>query len=417
CCAAGGVARCCFCCVVPLRLSVLTRLAYTVGFVLATTLAFLLKHYLGKAVAPALPAACGPACYGYLAVCRVSLALVLCHAFLMIATVGVRTSRDVRARLHNGFWPLKILVLAGVTAGLFYMQDALLYPYWIAALVFGCLFILLQNVILIDFAHSTVRGGAERWLWKYEQTGNNTYRTLLVGSTAALYLFALGGLVVLYANFTSGGPSCRSTNTWFATASTLLVAAVTVTSVHPAVREKSPTAGLLQAGIVSLYLVYLTASAVNTNPDGCAATAAADRRLASATTAVGVALTFIALGYSAFSAGSSGRGLVRFSSDSLDSPAGGGLGGGADGDDEADGTAYSYAFYHLVFVLAAFYMNDVVNNWASLAEETAGVGVPQMAVDKGRVSMWMKAASSWLVALLYLWTLVAPVLFPDRTFS
>lgn len=37
--------------------------------------------------------------------------------------------------------------------------------------------------------------------------------------------------------------------------------------------------------------------------------------------------------------------------------------------------------------------------------------------DVGKVSMWMIIASQWLVLVLYLWTLVAPRLFPDREFS
>ena len=35
----------------------------------------------------------------------------------------------------------------------------------------------------------------------------------------------------------------------------------------------------------------------------------------------------------------------------------------------------------------------------------------------GNVSMWMIIASQWFVMALYLWTLVAPRLFPDRDFS
>jgi serine incorporator 1/3 len=37
--------------------------------------------------------------------------------------------------------------------------------------------------------------------------------------------------------------------------------------------------------------------------------------------------------------------------------------------------------------------------------------------DVGRVSMWMIIASQWIVLLLYLWSLVAPRLFPDRDFA
>jgi serine incorporator 1/3 len=37
--------------------------------------------------------------------------------------------------------------------------------------------------------------------------------------------------------------------------------------------------------------------------------------------------------------------------------------------------------------------------------------------DVGRVSMWMIITSQWIVLLLYLWSLVAPRLFPDRDFA
>jgi hypothetical protein len=37
--------------------------------------------------------------------------------------------------------------------------------------------------------------------------------------------------------------------------------------------------------------------------------------------------------------------------------------------------------------------------------------------DVGQVSMWMLIVSQWIAMLLYLWTLVAPKIFPNRDFS
>ena len=37
--------------------------------------------------------------------------------------------------------------------------------------------------------------------------------------------------------------------------------------------------------------------------------------------------------------------------------------------------------------------------------------------DVGRTSMWMIIASQWIVLVLYVWTLVAPRLCPNRDFS
>lgn len=47
-----------------------------------------------------------------------------------------------------------------------------------------------------------------------------------------------------------------------------------------------------------------------------------------------------------------------------------------------------------------------------------GVGAEEKdLLDVGWLSVWVKLVSQWLTAALYLWTLVAPALFPDRVFS
>jgi hypothetical protein len=38
-------------------------------------------------------------------------------------------------------------------------------------------------------------------------------------------------------------------------------------------------------------------------------------------------------------------------------------------------------------------------------------------IDIGWASVWVKTGALWLTSLLYVWTLVAPSLFPDRDFS
>ncbi len=40
-----------------------------------------------------------------------------------------------------------------------------------------------------------------------------------------------------------------------------------------------------------------------------------------------------------------------------------------------------------------------------------------LAVDRSLISTWLKISSSWVVLALYVWTLVAPLVFPDRDFG
>lgn len=35
----------------------------------------------------------------------------------------------------------------------------------------------------------------------------------------------------------------------------------------------------------------------------------------------------------------------------------------------------------------------------------------------GRVAMWIQAAGQWVAILVYLWSLVAPKIFPNRDFG
>jgi len=85
---------------------------------------------------------------------------------------------------------------------------------------------------------------------------------------------------------------------------------------------------------------------------------------------------------------------------------------GDDGDDEKEKTAYKYWFMHLVMVLAGMYMAALLTNWATFSGGAFTDG--SFCVDEGIGAMWSKAATSWLISLLYVWTLFAPVLMPGR---
>ena len=65
-----------------------------------------------------------------------------------------------------------------------------------------------------------------------------------------------------------------------------------------------------------------------------------------------------------------------------------------------------------VLALISCWFAMVVTSWGSI--DTGG---DRANPEVGKVSMWMMIASQWLFMLLYIWTLVAPRLFPDRDFS
>lgn len=76
---------------------------------------------------------------------------------------------------------------------------------------------------------------------------------------------------------------------------------------------------------------------------------------------------------------------------------------------------YSYSFFHFVFVIVAFYLAMVITDWSIMeADLSSPNGVK---IVHGFGAMWAKIITSWVCSLLYLWTLIAPLIFPDRDFS
>ena len=71
---------------------------------------------------------------------------------------------------------------------------------------------------------------------------------------------------------------------------------------------------------------------------------------------------------------------------------------------------YRLDFFHLAYMLASAYLAMLFTGWSL-------TNVPgHFAIDSGWISVWVKMASQWLCALLYGWTLVAPVILKSRQF-
>lgn len=77
---------------------------------------------------------------------------------------------------------------------------------------------------------------------------------------------------------------------------------------------------------------------------------------------------------------------------------------------EARPVSYSYTFFHLIFALASMYSAMLLSGWTSSSSDSTEL------TDVGWTSVWVRICTEWVTAGLYVWTLVAPLLFPDREF-
>ena len=83
-------------------------------------------------------------------------------------------------------------------------------------------------------------------------------------------------------------------------------------------------------------------------------------------------------------------------------------------DDETGGAPmlpvkYNYALFHIIFFLATQYISTLLT--INVEQDDLGDFVP---VGRTYFSSWIKIISSWVCYVLYIWSLVAPMIWPDR---
>ncbi|VDN97334.1 unnamed protein product [Rodentolepis nana] len=370
---------------------------------------------------------------GYGAVYRMCFSLVIFFFVFFLFTIRVQTSADFRARIHNGFWFFKILAIIGLMVGAFFIRDPqFLYVWRIFGLIGAFVFTFVQLILLIDFAHSL----NERLKSAYEETGNRLYASGVVFLTIMFYSITIAAIVCFYVYFASG-PTCHFGKI-LVSINLFLCVIFSIISILPSVQDKLPTSGLLQSSFISAYIMYLTWSALVNIPDvKCNPTlrtinttityengttievVSADLNFGWQT-CVSLIILLCSVVYSCIRNSTHDKvGRLTFSGniDSTGAASSSRFGTSAydqDGqtvwDNEKDSVAYSYAMFHFMMFLATFFVMMSITNWYSPDTRT---GI----LSANHASFWIKAVSSWVCALIYIWTLVAPLLCPNRDFT
>ncbi|XP_063695973.1 serine incorporator 1 isoform X1 [Culicoides brevitarsis] len=360
---------------------------------------------------------------GYMAVYRLCFALVCFFMCMSIITIGVRSSRDPRAPIQNGFWGLKYLIVGGITIGAMFIPQENFGTAWMWIGMLGGLgFILVQLVLIVDFAHNW----AEAWVTNYEETESRGWWCALLSATGIQYVVSFTGIVLLFVYYTKS-EAC-GLNKFFISFNMLLCIAVSILSVLNPIQERLPKSGLLQSSCVTLYTMYLTWSAIANNPDhncnpGMIPIHDQNTRVTFDKTAiVGLCIWMACIFYSSLRSASQAARIVTSDSSEMkvltenlgsgDAESGGRSGSANEKvwDNEEDGVAYSWSIFHFIFALATLYVMMTLTNWyqPNSTLET---------LNSNAASMWVKIISSWLCVLIYGWSLVAPIVLSDREFD
>jgi len=368
---------------------------------------------------------------GYQAVYRMCFIVTLFFTLMSIIMIGVKSSDDPRAGIQNGFWGFKYLLIIGGMVGAFFIPDGAFGTVWMYfGLVGGFLFILIQLILIIDFAHSW----AEAWYGNYQENESKGWLGALLTFTGLMYAAAISAMVLLFVYYTGAYSGQCKLHEFFVSFNLLLCVALSVVSILPKVQEHMPQSGLLQSSMISLYIMYLTWSAVNNSPridckpDIFNSSAAAnptatttpspDVNVAHPTfdteNIVGLVLWFLCVLYSSIKTSNSSSASKLTGTDmvllSKDEGSGGDVEAGTVRDNEESEVAYSWSLFHVMFALATLYVMMTLTNWYSPSGDLASYA-------SNSAAMWVKVISSWLAAAIYLWTLIAPAVLSDREFG
>jgi hypothetical protein len=264
-----------------------------------------------------------------------------------------------------------------------------------------------------------------------------------------MYALSFAMTIVQYIFFASSGCSM---NQAAITINLIFLLIVSFISVHPTIQDYNPRAGLAQSAMVAIYCTYLTMSAVSMEPDDKHCNPLV-RAQATRTTSVviGAIVTMLTLAYTttraatqSFTLGGNGK-SVRLPDDEHDlittqpssrremraaalrqAVAEGSLPADAmldsdsedesspsSQDDERGSTQYNYSLFHVIFFLATAWVATLLT--MNFEEEFGGEGQRDF-VPVGRTywASWVKIVSSWVCYGMYTWSLVAPIVLPDR---
>eukprot|EP00742_Colponemidia_sp_Colp-10_P006905 GILJ01007407.1.p1 GENE.GILJ01007407.1~~GILJ01007407.1.p1 ORF type:complete len:424 (-),score=61.54 GILJ01007407.1:201-1472(-) len=341
----------------------------------------------------------GDHCLGVEAVYRVSFTLTIFFAVLMLlCALGGAVAKAV----HTSFWALKLIFVVGLFIGTLFMPNSVFNGFAQASQIISAFFLLLQIIILIDFAYTW----NESWVANAKRDGEDDagrkWLYCILAASVSFFIFAFTLIVLMYVWF--GGSGCGLNNFFI---SFTLICSVIVTALS--VSGIAKNGAILTSAIVVLYITYLCWSAVLGEPDSCN-TLRGESSPNELQLIVGMILAVASLSYSSFSAATNDVFHLKPKKLEVEQMLPEPTNDRAKREVEMEANA---TYFHLILALASIYMSMLLTDWAAIPSDNT----VSTAADVSWVPVWVKMSSQWATIALYTWTLVAPALFPDRHFG
>nr|GME03378.1 probable serine incorporator isoform X1 [Ipomoea batatas] len=368
----------------------MARYVYGLMFLGANLLAWAVRDY-GTSVTKEMKRVkdCngGEDCLGTEGVLRVSLGCSLFYFVMFLSTAGTSKLSDRREKWHSGWWLAKIAMLLALILLPFLLPVEIISIYGEVAHFGAGVFLLIQLVSIISFI---------TWLndcCYSEENADKCHIQVMICSTAA-YIVCILGIILMYIWYTPE-PSCLL-NIFFISWTLVLLQVMTSVSLHPKVN-----AGFLTPGIMGLYLVFLCWSAIRSEPpeEKCIRKARAATSKGDVLTIISFVVAVLAIVVATFSTGIDSNCFQFWKDDKQDSEG---------EEEEHKHVPYGYGFFHFVFATGAMYFAMLLIGW------NAHHSMKKFTIDVGWTSTWVRIVNEWLAACVYIWMLIAPLVWKAR---
>eukprot|EP01017_Pseudomicrothorax_dubius_P007055 TRINITY_DN12131_c0_g1_i1.p1 TRINITY_DN12131_c0_g1~~TRINITY_DN12131_c0_g1_i1.p1 ORF type:complete len:492 (+),score=91.36 TRINITY_DN12131_c0_g1_i1:60-1478(+) len=371
----------------------------------------------------------GVNCLGISAVYRMSIALAVVFAFVLIVTLG----KDRAAKLVNeGCWGFKVTCTLVLFLILFFIDNSLLDTYTNVAKPIGFLFLLFLIIMVIDLCYTW----GEDWIARYDD-GQEEYKWYLIVATVALY--ALNAYLILrgfkwFLEESSEDDCMPNASLLYANIAVIIgVSGLSISGI-------SPNGSLLTSAGVGFLINYFVLTALASDPrHACNHFVRTDSpTFVYFEVGAGALLTLGSLIYATLADDGNSSSSVKLvqelrlkamnahgESNEVEMqrlPNIAPLEEAKDDEtllqrlEEREILPYksnSFAIFHFIMLLACFFLPMLATNWGSISFHSH----PTSYFQPSEGAKTLKLLAALLTGLLYTWTLVAPGLFPERKFT
>lgn len=427
CCACQACAQCCGA-TIGQSIKRAVRLIYVLFDALYVIIALLLIGWFSDFLNEwqslvSCPADFGTQCTGVAAIFRMSLGLVILHLFVLFFLL---MRNECSKAVNEEIWCFKVFLVTVVFIGAFFIPNTFFQTYSTIAMVFSIFFLLFQIMMIIDLFYLW----NESWVARYDN-GQECFKYLLIFSFLALYAFDFYLNISLYSWF----EGCNGNNTIVTINIVLMVLATLFV-----ILGFNPNGSVMTTGAVWVYSSFLIWSGESSS---CPASSSPVENTVQIV--FGVVFIVVSLLYVSINTQDNSSGKVDLVTQVL-----------ADDDDEdekddqemgeskkkrkeekkaekakkkkelqeklkqaedekkkAELSDYTESnlpiYFHVIMLAGSFYIGILITNWGNSYENSNAFFSTNMAA-------WVKIGTGFFTNVLYIWTIIAPKLFPDREF-